>query len=289
MQHNNYRQALGDLYSITHSISVNSHMRDFHIHNEYEIMFVVSEGVECIVNNTHYKIPANSLIIFNNMDLHRTIEPQDREYDRYVLYFRPEYIDYLSSKRTELLECFLYRPFADPYVVPLTDEEASHMRSLLDKAIKVKQQDENDYGYDLSVRIALVELLIYVNRHYRAHNGISNTHIDPEYQQVYTVINYIYSHLEDELSPDDIAQKLYINRRFLSQLFKKTTGLTVGEYVTKCRIMRAIDYLSKDMRIDDVCSAVGFNNLSHFSRTFKKHMGVSPKKYQIQALGEKND
>ena len=67
----------------------------------------------------------------------------------------------------------------------------------------------------------------------------------------------------------------------ISNLFKSVTGLTFREFLTRRRIVRAIDLLrDQDRSLTDVYLDVGFKDLSHFSRVFRKVTGQSPSRFR---------
>ncbi len=54
------------------------------------------------------------------------------------------------------------------------------------------------------------------------------------------------------------------------------TGFSVGEYIITCRIKKACMLLNSNMPIQEISGATGFGDPTHFNRTFKKRMGVTP-------------
>jgi two-component system, response regulator YesN len=99
------------------------------------------------------------------------------------------------------------------------------------------------------------------------------------------ISNYINEHFEEDLSPQFLANLFHINITYLSQLFKRETGITYTEYLAKLRIKRACKLLSTtDMKVGDIAEQVGFHDYFYFTRVFKKFMSISPSEYR----GEKN-
>ena len=69
---------------------------------------------------------------------------------------------------------------------------------------------------------------------------------------------------------------------YLSRLFKKETGESVTEHLTLLRIEKAKKLLKDDsLRLRDVAMAVGFNDVSYFSNTFKKIAGTPPTEFRM--------
>ena len=134
----------------------------------------------------------------------------------------------------------------------------------------------------LLLRIRLAEILIYVNKLYREYHGITEKRFDQEL--FYKVLDYIHGHLDEKITLDTLTEAFGIPAREASRLFHSAAGMSLGEYVIKCRVMLATDALAQGMRVEAVCEKVGFQNLSHFSRTFKKYMGLSPKQYAKSVL-----
>ena len=201
-------------------------------------------------------------------------------FERYTLSFKPEYIESLSSKETDLLECFFLRPFSNPYILPLTIPQAEECLTQLKRLITCNDDTaKQDYGYDLKVKFLLGEFLIFINNLYRKYHNISSDTITSSYSLIYSVINHIHTHLSDELSLELLSSTFYINKFYLCNLFKNVTGTSPNQYIISCRIMKAKELLSQNLPVDSVCSLVGYKNLSHFSRIFKQHTGLSPKQY----------
>lgn len=84
-----------------------------------------------------------------------------------------------------------------------------------------------------------------------------------------------------DLSVKMVANYLGVSEGHLGHLFRKETNFTFASYVTKCR-MRAARNLLKDYshKIFEVAELVGYHDITYFSVTFKKYVGVSPSEYQ---------
>ncbi len=95
------------------------------------------------------------------------------------------------------------------------------------------------------------------------------------------VINYINDHLNRDLHLAELANLGQMSPYYFSRLFKQSTESTPHNYVTKCRIEKAKQLLKRqDLSIAYISQQVGFNDQSHFSKTFCKIVGVTPKKYR---------
>lgn len=95
------------------------------------------------------------------------------------------------------------------------------------------------------------------------------------------LINYINDYLNRDLHIAELANLVQISPYYFSRLFKESIGVTPHNYVTKCRIEKAKQLLKRqDLSIAYIAQQVGFNDQSHFSKTFCKIVGVTPKKYR---------
>ena len=91
-------------------------------------------------------------------------------------------------------------------------------------------------------------------------------------------MDYIAAHYADaDISIAVIAEHLRVSEGHLSHVFKKQTGMTVTNYLTKTRIDAAMRMLSRDhVKVYEAAAAVGYKDVTYFSATFKKLTGLSP-------------
>jgi YesN/AraC family two-component response regulator len=95
------------------------------------------------------------------------------------------------------------------------------------------------------------------------------------------VITHIDFDLTADLSLKAQAQLLNVNPSYLSTLFKKETGVTLTEYVNRRRMDHALLLLnSTGMQIQLIAQHCGIPDVNYFTKTFKKMVGQTPKKYR---------
>jgi len=93
--------------------------------------------------------------------------------------------------------------------------------------------------------------------------------------------HYIGEHQAESLSLDQMAKALNVSTFYFCKMFKKATGLTFTDYLSRTRIERAKNLLiNPNARVSEVAYDCGFVSLTHFNRIFKRIVGKSPTDYR---------
>lgn len=93
---------------------------------------------------------------------------------------------------------------------------------------------------------------------------------------VKTAMIYIRKHLSEPLTLDAIAEHTGVNKHHLSRLFKQVLGKTVFETIRVLRCNEAKHRIEEGMPVSQAAHSCGFENLSYFTRTFKKYYNMLP-------------
>ncbi len=94
-------------------------------------------------------------------------------------------------------------------------------------------------------------------------------------------VTYIHTHLSDNLTVKEAAKALLMNPDYLSAQFHKEVGIPFITYVNRERVQQAAALLRRtDLQIQQIASAVGYNNTSYFAKQFQRFQGVSPRAYR---------
>ncbi len=92
---------------------------------------------------------------------------------------------------------------------------------------------------------------------------------------------YVYNHLNEKISLENICEEIQINKSYLCELFKKETGITIFQYATKLKIEAACKMLLyTDYEAATIGNYFAFSSHSHFINSFKKVTGVTPNEYR---------
>lgn len=107
--------------------------------------------------------------------------------------------------------------------------------------------------------------------------------VEGKKKYVVKAVKYIMHNYYHEFTVKEVAEELYISDSYLSRLFKKETGYTFVDYVTRYRIFEATRLLlDDDIKIYQVAELVGFRDSRYFSSIFKKYMGLTPTELREQ-------
>lgn len=93
--------------------------------------------------------------------------------------------------------------------------------------------------------------------------------------------DYIDLHFSEKLTLDGLAEAFYINKYYLTRVFREQFGITVNSYILQVRITRAKQLLRfSDLSIEKISQECGMNDANYFARMFKKIEGISPGEYR---------
>jgi AraC family transcriptional regulator len=126
-------------------------------------------------------------------------------------------------------------------------------------------------------------LAVHLLRHFTA-PGPADAHAGGSLprHKLRAVVEYIHEHLDAELSLDHLAAVAHISPYHFARLFKNSTGLSPHQYVIARRVERAKGLLREGTRLPlaEIAAEVGFADQSHFTRHFKRLVGVTPRQFQ---------
>lgn len=94
-------------------------------------------------------------------------------------------------------------------------------------------------------------------------------------------IDYIFYHMNEKLTVTLLAEQVQLNPSYLSTIFKKETGVQLGDYILHKRIETAKNMLRySQYSYSEIASILAFSSQSHFVQSFKKIVGVTPKVFR---------
>ena len=122
-----------------------------------------------------------------------------------------------------------------------------------------------------------MELLIELSQNY-SQKPTTNFSKSKAFERVKAAIKFIKNNYNRKILLDEISKSIYVDKYLLSHDFKKITGQTIIEYTNNYRCQQAANLITSGYTISEAATKCGFENLSFFTKTFKKHMGIVPSK-----------
>ncbi|MDQ8733229.1 helix-turn-helix domain-containing protein [Paenibacillus sp. LHD-38] len=142
----------------------------------------------------------------------------------------------------------------------MSDLYIQHMEELTDIESVVKSRTE--------------AMLAFAERVKHSRTG-KYSRVVAECQQV------IYSHIYEEVTVTKLAERMRLNANYLSQLFKQEVGMPIHSYIIQEKIEEAKKLLSaSELTLSEIWARLNFYDQSHFTKTFKKLTGVTPKQFR---------
>lgn len=97
--------------------------------------------------------------------------------------------------------------------------------------------------------------------------------------QAHIALNY-----ESRLKNSEIAAQFYISEVYMSEIFKRCTGTTIGNFIIDVRIKQSMRLLQQtDLTVAEIAEKVGYSDASYFGRLFRKRTGISPERFRRSA------
>lgn len=248
-----------------------------HLHDSYEIFQALCDNIQYFVEGSLYLLRKGDIIITNTTELHYPQKSDDTPYERRFIQFKPSAFLPFFNTDYNPLALFDQRKVGSLNLLTLHQLPSHPIHQLLDSL--EKNSVHEDSIHRLSQKIMLIDLFIQLDQAY-SQNSEANNQSTPMDPRIFDVLTYINQHYHEALNLDQIAKTLFIDKYYLSHLFKKNTGFTLYSYIQSKRIQLAKQLLTSQIDIQCIPTQCGFNDYSNFYKTFKQLTGVSPNHYK---------
>ena len=130
---------------------------------------------------------------------------------------------------------------------------------------------------------SLNQILRYIIRDFLPGDKTARLNINSSQELCYQMMNYINTHIYVISGLKELSEYFGYNYGYLSGVFHKTTGQTLMEYYTVCRLKSATVLIKENaLNFAEIAELLNYSSVYAFSRAFKNHFGISPKAYKKQ-------
>ena len=251
-----------------------------HSHKCYELCFIVDGSGEYVHDNTVYEIKKGDVIISNPKSSHeiRLCNKCDSSNSStlHLIFFNvniecvEQYYDFhLNTYEEKMIASFLEN---HKILLSNYDYIFSYINFLLDSTnLKI-----SNYGVYNMIKNIVLESLFELCTNKDIVNFNTNNYSD----DFNNLLMYIESNLDRPLTMQDMSEFLFTTESNIHYMNSKYLNLTPKQYINSRKINLAKVYLKMNYKVSDVSSLIGINDISQFSRLFKKYCGISPKSFQ---------
>ncbi|WP_027856302.1 AraC family transcriptional regulator [Marinobacterium jannaschii] len=249
-------------------LNANYHQQCFsrHVHEGFCIG-VIEHGAQTFYRGgANHIAPRDSIIIVNADQVHDGHCATDYGWSYRAMYPTPEM---LAPVGAELLGAGAGIPwFAEPVVHdPMLAQALRQLFNLLQHCDNSLQRQT---AY-LNVVTTLIQ------RHNHSRSGLPETSRAPD--KVRLLREYIDSYCLENINLSDLSARVELNPHYLTRLFQRHVGLPPHAYQIMRRLQHAKQLMRSGLSLVDVAAGSGFTDQSHFSRHFKRVIGVTPGRY----------
>lgn len=262
----------------------NVSMTASHYHSHYEILYIESGSRTISVNEAkNVELNKNNIALLPPNIIHATTSNSETQ-TRTLINISSELINEIA----EFSSMHIISGF-DTMFLPLTSYDIKIIKYHIQQLIDMQASSNSPLKKD-NIKIELASLLMTLaNINY---GMVSETELynlsRKNLVSMENITKYIGTHFYEDITLSELAQKVAMSEQNFIKRFTEKYNTTPIKYLNTFRIVTAQRLLeSNTMNVTNVATACGFNSNAHFSRTFKRVTGITPKEYQLKFKNKK--
>ena len=276
-----------DGIAVEHMIrSAEFNMRYNHFHQEYEIYLLLGGRRQIFYDNRAYIAEAGSLILVNSGQIHMSqsvANDPSKQYERIILYIDQEKIRQYDAMFPDLKMGEFMREHYGIYALSV---EQQRRMTYMFRTI-MRELDEQLPRSQTAINLEIISTFINFWRestpvsYLQDKNSSAKDGREGKYAIVYAVSDYVSTHFCEDISLDQLANRFFISKYYLSRSFREVTGFGIREYVNILRVQKAQSMLQEtNLSVSEIAETLGFDSITYFERIFKRHLAVSPVQFR---------
>lgn len=247
-----------------------------HSHDYYEFYFFLEGNVSIQINGAEYPLQTGHMILIPPGIPHQAIiHDINIPYRRFVFWISKAFFHKLQETSPDYVYLLKLAQSKGHYIYHYDMIAFNALQYRIFEFIEEIHSDR--FGKGTKISLSVQELIFHLNRTiYESEHPKSAEDEQHLYQGL---MQYIETHLDEELSLDQLAREFYVSKYHIAHVFKEHIGLSIHQFITKKRLMMCRDAILSRQEISKTYLMFGFKDYSSFFRAFKKEFGMSPKEY----------
>tara|TARA_B110000090_G_C13277563_1_gene406728 strand:+ start:74 stop:850 length:777 start_codon:yes stop_codon:yes gene_type:complete len=242
-------------------ISVKNQKTSFpkHFHETFCISFIHT-GVEQIdFENQSFFTEAGNISITNPYEIHSNPVIEDGSYLNFDTIYIPNELmqEVLKGKNIK----FVNRQ--------IKSKKANQLFLELKNDLDTKNEKVIEFSLSQFVNV----LKFYSQENEKEYSGLN-------FDSFNKISNYIENHIYDKIQLNELSKIANINKFGFAKKFKSSTGMTPINYILMRKIFSSKKAINSNSELTEIAYQYNFTDMAHFSKTFKRFIGISPKKYK---------
>lgn len=238
-----------------------------HSHDSYELLIFLKGEADFVIEGAVYPLSPMDAIVTRPEEMHQIYPREGVGYERVILTVSDSFFaDYDCNAYRSI---FTDRKAATENILQMGEKH----REFLDTIKRLEGYIRQEKNHEAVIRSACIELLYGFNQLKPA-----ETVVTPQSESIRRITEYINQNLSEELSLETLAERFYVSKYYLCRMFKKYTGMTLWQYITRKRILTAKALRRQGLSVGEAAFQAGFSDYSAFYKACVKETGLPPKK-----------
>lgn len=244
-----------------------------HWHRELELIRVKKGTLEIYLNNVPYFINAHEHIIIQGGMLHRGV-PHDCVYECVVLD-----LFMLCRHKNDIADSYIMPVINRKSVINPTVGENYELKTAIDCLFSELSSPKK--SFELGIYSLLYRIFYLLYRDGTVTEAAKETRTEKQNRAVSKMLDFAQNNYSENVTLSQLAQVGSLSEKYLCRLFKDYTNMTPIEYINNLRIENACHLMiHSNLSVTESALESGFNDLSYFTRLFKRYKGVTPSVYK---------
>lgn len=265
---------LNSEFKLFHLTDKETHEIKTHYHDFNKITIFIKGKVSYMIEGKSYELKPYDIVLVRHNDMHQLSVDNREIYERIIVYISPNFMNAYKTDSYDLNFCFQKAKEEQSNVLRIPSLEKS---SLFHSIVRLEKSFADEgYAAELYRQVLFLEFMVHLNRA-ALKNHLEFIDTENNHSKVSEILQYINDHLTDELSIDRIADNFFVSKYYMMRQFKQETGYTMGNYISRKRLLLAKELILSGIPSSQACFDCGYKDYSTFSRAYKRFFSESPR------------
>ena len=252
----------------------------WHWHEEYEVGIVREKSVMIKTPNVEYRLEEGDGFFINSGVLHAVQNCDAKE----------SIVDSLVFHGS-LVGGALGSLFWEKYILPVQSNAElpaiCFRKGEVEKAVEIIESAwmecvDGEYGFEVNVRFLLSNLFLLIHHENRKTMQCKTAEESDKIKRIKVMTTYINESFQDKITLQDIADSAMVSKSECMRCFRSVLKISPIVYLNRCRLEYAASLLlSTSWKVSYVCQKCGFQDMSYFSKVFKRMYHCTPSEYRL--------